>query len=89
MLYNFSLDYGIRNVQENEGGLKLKGACNILSNVDNLNLFDDNVITVQKSTEALQSKETGLEANAEKAKCMSMSLHQRQAKIVILVGKHR
>jgi hypothetical protein len=38
LLFKFSLEYSIRQVQENQAGLKFNGTHQLLVNVDNVNL---------------------------------------------------
>jgi hypothetical protein len=53
MLLNFALEYTIRKVQENQVRLKLKGAHQLLSYADDVNLLGDNIDTINKNTETL------------------------------------
>jgi hypothetical protein len=78
LLFNFTLDYAIRKVQENQVGLKLNGAHQLQAYADDVNLLEDNIDTIEKNTEALidASKEVGLEINVEKTKSMLLSRHQ-------------
>jgi hypothetical protein len=65
-------------VQENQVGLKLNGTHQLLAYVDDVNLLEDNIDTIEKNTETLTeaSTEVGLEINVEKTKYMLLSRHQ-------------
>jgi hypothetical protein len=54
LLFNFALEYAIRNVQEHQVGLKLNGTHQLLVYVDNVTLLG----------------EVGLEINTEETKYM-------------------
>jgi hypothetical protein len=72
LLFNFALEYAVRNVQENQVGL-------------NVNLLGDNTKTINKSTETLidASKEVGLGVNIENTKYMLVSHNQNAGQIGI------
>jgi hypothetical protein len=53
MLFNFGLEYDSRKIQENQLGLKLYGAHQLLINVDDVNLLGDNIDTIKKNIETL------------------------------------
>jgi hypothetical protein len=78
LLYNFVVGYAIREVQENQVGLKLSGTHQILAYADDVNLLSDNIVNMNKSTETLTdaSKEVCLEISVEKTKYMLLSLRQ-------------
>jgi histidinol-phosphate/aromatic aminotransferase/cobyric acid decarboxylase-like protein len=68
--FSFGLEYVIKKVQENQVGLKMNGAHQLLAYADDIDLLEDNIDTIKKNTEALidASKEVGLEVNKEKTK---------------------
>jgi len=78
LLFNFALEYTIRRVQVNQDGLKLNCTHQLLVHVDDVNTLGGSVHTIKKNAEALvaASKETGLEVNVDKTKCMPMSCDQ-------------
>jgi hypothetical protein len=78
LLFNFTLEYAIRKVQENQVGLKLNGIHQLLAYTDDVNLLRDNIDAIKKNTETVinASKEVGAEINAEKTKYMLLSCNR-------------
>jgi hypothetical protein len=78
LLFSFTSEYTILEVQENQVGMKLNGTQQLLAYGDHVNLLGDNIDTIKKNIEILiyASKEVGLEINVEKAKYMLLSRQQ-------------
>jgi hypothetical protein len=78
LIFNFSLEYAIRKVQEIQVGLKLYGTHQLLVYGDDVTLLGDNTDTTKKNLTTLTgaSKEVGLEVYAKKTKYMLQSCHQ-------------
>jgi hypothetical protein len=53
LLFNFALEYTIRNAQKNRVGPKLNGTLQLLAYADDVNLLGDNTDTIKKNTETL------------------------------------
>jgi hypothetical protein len=62
LLFQFTVEYSIRKVQERGGGRKFKGTHQLLAYADDMNLLGDNIDAIKKNRETLidASKEAGL-----------------------------
>jgi hypothetical protein len=62
LLFNFALEYAIRRVRVNLDGLKLNGTHQLLIYVEDVNILEKIVHTINKNTEAVvvANKENGL-----------------------------
>jgi len=78
LLFNFALEYDIRNVQVSQDGLKLNGTHHFLAYADDVIILGGSVHTVKENAEALVvvTKEIGLEVNVDKTKYMITSRDQ-------------
>jgi hypothetical protein len=74
MLFNFSLEYPIRKVQENQKGLEFIGTHELLVYADDVNVMGGSINNLKESrTLSEVSREVGLEVSTEKTKYMVAS----------------
>jgi hypothetical protein len=88
LLFNFSLEYAIRKVQENEISVEFNQILQILVYADDANSLSDSVIIIEEKTRKLieASRDIGLEINAEMTKYMIMSRHPKSGQNQNMIG---
>jgi hypothetical protein len=66
------MEYAIRRIQENQGGMILNGTQQVFAYADDVNIVGEKIYTMQKNTKAVldDTKKVGLEVNPEKTKYM-------------------
>jgi len=72
LLFNFTLEYAIRKIQETRLGLDMNGTHQILPNVDDVNLLGDDIRTIERNADVLLKacKDIGLAVITGKYKYM-------------------
>jgi hypothetical protein len=85
LLFNFTLEYAVRKVQQKQGGLKLNGTQQIFVYVDDVVILGENINIVKKDRGSLleASSETDLEVNTVETKFMLYFVTKIQEKIMI------
>jgi hypothetical protein len=72
LLFNFTLEYAIRKIQETRLGLDMNDTHQILPNVDDVNLLGDDIRTIERNADVLLKacKDIGLAVITGKYKYM-------------------
>ena len=78
LLFNFSLEYAIRKVQETNLELDMNGTHQVLAYADDVNLIGDYIRTIKINAVVLLNafKDIGLAVNTEKTKYMEIGCHR-------------
>jgi len=85
LLFNFPLEYTIRMVQVNQGGLKLNGTHQLLAYADDVNKLGGSIHTPKENAEDLVAitRDIGLEISANKSKYMLCLEIKMQVEITV------
>jgi hypothetical protein len=82
LLLNCAFEYAIRKAQENEVGMELNGAHQLLAYSDDMSLLGDNIATVKTNTGIVNGACKGgdVEVNVEKTKYICCCLVTRMCR---------
>ena len=78
LLFNFALEYAIREVQEIRVGLDMNGIHQVLAYADDVNLMGDCIRTIERNTAVLLNACNNIEltVNTGKTKYMEIGQHR-------------
>ena len=76
LLFNFTLEYAIRKIQETRLGLDMNDTHQILFYADDVNLIEDDIRTIERNADVLLNacKDIGLAVNTGKKKYLEIGL---------------
>jgi hypothetical protein len=83
MLYHHALEYVIRKVQENKGGLELKGTHQLLVHADDVNLLAEVINAMRKNTKTSITRTEAYQQENAVEPSMSMPRHQNADQNII------
>ena len=77
LLFNFALEYAVRNVQKRPLGLDMNGTHQVLAYADDVNLKGDDIRTIERNADVLLNacKDIGLTVNKWKTKYKEVGRH--------------
>jgi len=78
LLFNFALEYAIREVQETNLGLDINGTHQVLAYADDVNLIGDDIRTIERNEDVLLNacKDISLVVNTGKTKYREIGRHR-------------